>query len=210
MQATPGRVALVGGGLIFLWSGFRGASITGTLKDLITGVQPKGGVNPITGTGGGGAGANGSTPSGVANDALQYEGDPYIWGGADFPRGGDCSGLGNDVVGRDLGLAIPGFPSGKFSGHGPVTGQWFSWRGLTTVSQSDMQPGDIVCWLSHMGIAVSTTHIISALNPSLGVRETTIAGASPGAEPMRIGRLKQISSGVPRSSGRGKVPTGAP
>lgn len=186
MQVTAGRLALTATGLLFTWSGLAGASVSGSIRDLISGQKPEAGTNPITGTGGGA----GQTGSAIANQALTYRGDPYVWGGANFPKGGDCSGLVNDVVGRDLGMAIPGYPTGKFTGHGPVTSQWFAWNGAATVAIPDMQAGDLVCWITHMGIAISGGQMISALNPSLGVMVTTVAGAAPPGEPMRIRRLK--------------------
>jgi hypothetical protein len=46
-----GGVALLGGGLLFLWSGYHGASLTGSLRDLLAGKQPSGGdTSPITGS----------------------------------------------------------------------------------------------------------------------------------------------------------------
>lgn len=45
---SVGAVALMGGGMIFLWSAMHGASITGSLRDLLAGKQPSGAdVNAI-------------------------------------------------------------------------------------------------------------------------------------------------------------------
>lgn len=191
----PGRLALAGGGLVFIWSALSGASVTGTLRDLVSGRQPHGGANAIlASTGGSGTGGAGNTgsggKSGIAADAVKYNGAPYQWGGANAPHGADCSGLVNDVCGRDLGLPIPGSPSGKFSGHGPVTMQWFVWNGLRTIPDSEMQADDIVVWPSHMGIVTAPGQMISALNPNMGTRITPIKGYGPLGEPHRIRRYK--------------------
>lgn len=62
MNVKIGGVALMGGGLLFLWSGYHGASLTGSLRDLLAGKQPPGSdTSPITGgTVSSGAGATGS------------------------------------------------------------------------------------------------------------------------------------------------------
>lgn len=55
-----GAVALMGGGLLFLWSSYHGASLTGSLRDLLAGKQPSGadtspiGGGPVSSGGGGG------------------------------------------------------------------------------------------------------------------------------------------------------------
>lgn len=205
MPVTAGKLAVGSVGVLFAWSGLSGASVTGSLRDLINGKQPSGAnTAPIAGTpasianagnGSGtdaGEGNDGPVDAGsIAGDAARYLGSPYLWGGANPPHGTDCSGFVNAVVGRDLHLAIPGYPKGNYSGHGPVTGQWFAWSGCTTVPLANAQPGDLVCWLTHMGIYVGGAKpMISALNLEDGVIQTTIAGGSPIGEPMRIRRLK--------------------
>ena len=201
MQASPGKITLAGLGIVLVWSGLRGASIGGTIRDAINGKAPStAGEFPITGTpanviaaSGDGAGELNAGPvdsNTIASQALGYVGTPYVWGGANPPVGTDCSGLCNAIIGRTLHMAIPGFPSGKFSGHGPVTTQWFVWSGCTTVTEATAQPGDIVAWLSHMGIYVGNGEMVSALNPSKGTLKTTIKDVAPPGEPMRVRRLK--------------------
>jgi cell wall-associated NlpC family hydrolase len=175
-----------------MWSGLRGASITGSLRDLIGGKKPAAGTDPITGTSpAGGTGTGGSASgSAIAQDAMRYEGCKYSYGAANPPVSTDCSGLVNAVIGRDLGMAIPGYASGKYSGHGPVTGQWFAWNGCITVPASEMQAGDLVCWLSHMGIVTTPGQCISALNPQLGTLVQSISAVAPFGEPEKIRRIK--------------------
>lgn len=183
---------LTGLGVLLVWSGIRGASITGSFRDLLSGKQPTAGTNPITGasaTGEESTGGSFATGSVIANTALQYRGvAPYKWGGSS-PSGWDCSGMVNYVLGKALGMAIPGYPTGNYSGHGPVTGQYYVWSGAKTIPVSQAQAGDLVCWLSHMGIAVSNSQVISALDTQMGTAVTTFAQATPFGEPMRIRRL---------------------
>lgn len=58
VQGVSGlAVAAAGGGLLFLWSGIKGGSVTKNLRALISGQQPSGtNANPITGTPGQAAG----------------------------------------------------------------------------------------------------------------------------------------------------------
>jgi hypothetical protein len=51
------------------------------------------------------------------------------------------------------------------------------------------QPGDICCWITHMGVYVGGGNMVSALNPQLGTRETTVQGGAPGPEPFKYLRF---------------------
>jgi peptidoglycan DL-endopeptidase CwlO len=183
---------LMSAGALFVWSGVRGGSVLGSLRDVVAGVQPKAGTMPIVTTAlSTGGGVPGQGNSAIANDALRYTGTPYVWAGANPPHGADCSGGINAVCNRDLGLAIPGVSAGHhFTGHGPATPQWFSWRGMTTIKSGQEQAGDIVVWLTHMGVFTAPGQVFSWLNPSLGARVLPVKDAAPRGEPMRIGRMK--------------------
>jgi Lysozyme like domain len=81
-----GGVALMGGGLLFLWSGFHGASITGSLRDLLQGKQPPGSnTNPIGGTAAGSVAAGGA--GGPVLGAYSHAQIEQLWTG----NGGDPS-----------------------------------------------------------------------------------------------------------------------
>jgi hypothetical protein len=128
----------------------------------------------------------------IAQRGLFYVGSPYIYGGAmgtvpDKDAGGDCSGFFNGVVCRDLGMAGPGIAPGTFTGasHGPPVISWATWSGAVTLPKGvPPQAGDMCVWpglgpLGHIGIAVDSTNMVSALDPEAGVVRTPIAGNGP-------------------------------
>jgi cell wall-associated NlpC family hydrolase len=131
----------------------------------------------------------------LASIALAYEGHAYRYGGAPGPDGSkpwDCSSYINYVVGVKGGKAIPGNGPGKYTGstHGPPTGAWAVWPGMTTVSRSEVQAGDILLWAGHMGMATGHDTMISALNPKKGTRTQQIDSGVGRGPLIRIGRLK--------------------
>lgn len=200
MPLNGRALAASGAGLLFIWSGIKGWSVLGTLGDLITGTKPN---QPVTN-----AleiqpkDANASTPivgtvGGVALAAIAeaYEGHAYRFGGApgtDGSKPWDCSSFMNYVVGVKAGLAIPGNAPGKYTGttHGPPTGMWAAWSGMDTVNRSQVQAGDILLWLGHMGMATGHDTMISALNPRIGTKSQQIDSGVGRGPLVRIGRLR--------------------
>lgn len=76
-----GALALTGGGFLFLWSGYHGAALTGSLRDLLQGKQPSGGnTSPIGGAaaaaGGGGTVAGAYTHGQLEQLWTASGGDP--------------------------------------------------------------------------------------------------------------------------------------
>jgi cell wall-associated NlpC family hydrolase len=149
-----------------------------------------------------------STGATIASDAMSYIGKAdYVWGGAPgttpgHDAGTDCSGFVSMVLGRDLGMAIPGYAAGAYDGsqHGPVVSAYASWSGATTLGKNEAaEIGDLVCYLpdTHIGIATSGSDFVSALDPELGVAVTGINGAASGTVIFR------------RVNGVGTAPTGA-
>lgn len=209
-MAVNGKgLAAVGIGSILIWSGVKGWSVLGTIGDLITGTQPSGTqTNAIalassTGTASTNAVPNsgavpsviGGPASGLAAIALQYQGHAYRFGGAPGPSGAnpwDCSSFMNYVISVKGGRAIPGYGPGKYNGsvHGPTSGQWAIWSGVATIPQSQVQAGDLACWTGHIGMAISPTQMISALNPSEGTRITVLNKSIGSGAFVRFGRLK--------------------
>jgi len=208
MTQLNGRaLAVTGIGLVFVWSGIKGWSVLGTLGDAVSGKKPSqavtvplqlgnaGSAAPIPATGNSFAVIGGGANSNLATIFMGYQGHAYHFGGApgkDASKPWDCSSAVNYVVAVRGGRAIPGYGPGKYQGnsHGPPTGTWAVWSGMVTIPRSAVQAGDILVWLGHMGMAISNTQMISALNPKEGTKVGNI-NAGVGRGPLvRIGRLK--------------------
>lgn len=186
MAVNGVAVSSVAIGSVLLWSGIKGWNLTRTIGEVITGKVPQGSEENILtapNSGSGASGATGFTSSGIANDALQYNGHAYLYGGAPGKSGTspwDCSSFVNWVCGHDLKKPIPGYGPGQYDGsvHGPPTGSWGIWPGLKHVSTP--QSGDIVVWTGHMGICIGPNQMISALDSRDGTKITPIQGFGNG------------------------------
>jgi len=161
-------------GLTLIMSGLRGRSIEDTLRALMEGRQLEGGPSllPQTRSGGtdtGGIGAAvgasivaGSAGQSVANTAASYAGPngvPYVWGGH-TPNGWDCSGFVSYVLIQNN-VAIPREPH-------TLSAQFYVWKGAQTVPRSACAPGDLVCYVGHVAIALDNTRMVHA--PGKGQR----------------------------------------
>lgn len=181
MTRGPGisgtAVGLATAGGLLLYSGIKGVSVPDALRAVLaTGTLPAGGAaGPAGGPGAAPARSPGaSTGSAIADAFLAYVGKvPYRWGGAD-PAGWDCSGAATWVLHHDLGYDLP-------SNTHTVCLQFYGWSGAVKVASP--QPGDLVVWPTHMGVAISATQMVSALNPSRGTVVTTFSDAVPGSTP---------------------------
>lgn len=146
----------------------------------------------------------------IASDALRYRGAGYVFGGVPDHGIGqwDCSSFVNWVVGNDLSMAIPGYSAGTYHGqaHGPVVLDWATWTGATTVPGPPTS-GDLCVWpgagaAGHIGIAISGTQMISALDTKDGTIVTPIVGYGPAG----VALIYRAVSG--NSSGGLSIPTG--
>ena len=96
--------------------------------------------------------------SSVANYALQFVGNPYVYGGSSLTNGTDCSGFVMSVY-RNFGVSLPHSSGGDRSvGYG-VSG------GLAAA-----QPGDIICYSGHVGIYIGGGQIVHASTASTGIK----------------------------------------
>jgi cell wall-associated NlpC family hydrolase len=149
----------------------------------------------------------------VVETFKRYIGGTYRWGGGGpFPTpGGDCSGFINWGLGHDLGMTLPGNVK-NFNGtwHGPVVAQYATWKGASTVSHSEAQPGDLVIWPgiaagAHIGCYVGpvtykgvqySQGMVSALDTTDGVIETPVHGFGPAGVPVMFRRINAVGGGT--------------
>ena len=91
----------------------------------------------------------------IASYAVQFVGNPYVYGGTSLTNGCDCSGFVMQVY-ANFGVSLPHSSSAQRD-----YGQ--------AVSLEEIQPGDIVCYNHHVGIYVGDGKIISALGEKYGI-----------------------------------------
>ncbi len=99
------------------------------------------------------AGTNGQA---VADYACQFVGNPYVWGGESLTNGADCSGFVKAVY-EKFGVSLPHSSySLRYEGY--------------AVSESELQPGDLVCYSGHVGIYIGDGKIVHASNAKDGIK----------------------------------------
>lgn len=108
-----------------------------------TGSSGSGATDPVASTGSG-AGQD------VVNYALQFVGNPYVWGGTDPVNGADCSGFVQSVYAH-FGVALNRTSEAQQS------------NGVS-VPYSQAQPGDLICYGSHIAIYMGNGQIVHASN----------------------------------------------
>lgn len=182
-------VAMAAAGSVLLVSGLKNATVSDTLRAILKGdpipSSTATSVELVRGSVGtalagmayaGAVHAAGGSALGqrIAQAGLAERGKPYKWA-AGGPNAFDCSGLVNWVLGHQLGLPIPRHPDGKYTGHGPTSGEYYLWSGLTTVSSP--QVGDLVCYRGHIAIAIGPTQMVHAPTAGDVVRVRDIYGA---------------------------------
>lgn len=119
--------------------------------------------------GGGSDSSSGSTDDGGANPAyqtnisgqavvdyaMQFIGNPYVWGGTSLTNGADCSGFVMSVFGH-FGISLP---------HSS-----YALRSCgRAVSYSNAQPGDLICYSGHVAIYIGGGRIVGAQSSAVGI-----------------------------------------
>ena len=108
------------------------------------------GAGPLKSTGGTEFGRN------VADYALQFVGNPYVYGGTSLTNGTDCSGYTQSVY-RHFGVNIPR-TSGEQAGFG------------REIAYGDMEPGDLVCYSGHVAMYIGGGRIVHASSRKEGIK----------------------------------------
>ncbi len=100
--------------------------------------------------------SGGGGGSSIASTGLRYVGNPYVYGGNSLTNGTDCSGFVH-LVHAACGISTPR-DSNSLAGGGRA------------VSESEMLPGDVVCYYGHVGIYIGNGQIVHASTPSSGIK----------------------------------------
>lgn len=101
--------------------------------------------------------AGSSLGSKIANYALQFVGNPYVYGGTSLTNGADCSGFVMSVY-QNFGISLP-----RTSGE---QGQC----GWDVGGLGNAKAGDLVWYSGHIGIYIGNGQIVHASSPSTGIK----------------------------------------
>ena len=106
----------------------------------------------------------------VVNYALQFVGNPYVYGGNSLTNGIDCSGFTQQILAH-VGVSIPRTAASQ-SGTG------------TAVSLDAIQPGDLLFYSSgsgigHVSMYIGNGQVVHASNPTSGIIVSSIGYRTP-------------------------------
>ena len=102
------------------------------------------------------AGGGSASGNAVAQFALQFKGNPYVWGGTSLTNGADCSGFVMSVY-KNFGVNLP---------HSSTADRNV---GSGVGSLAEAQPGDIICYSGHVGIYIGGNQIVHASTSKTGI-----------------------------------------
>ena len=103
------------------------------------------------------ASAGGGSGSNVASFALQFVGNPYVYGGSSLTNGTDCSGFTMSVY-ANFGVSLPHSSGAQRS------------CGYDVGGLANAQPGDLVCYSGHVGIYIGGGQIVHASTAKTGIK----------------------------------------
>ena len=93
----------------------------------------------------------------VADFAVQFVGNPYVYGGTSLTNGADCSGFVMSVY-KNFGVSLP--HSSSADRH----------VGYNVGSLAEAQAGDLVCYSGHVGIYIGNGQIVHASTAATGIK----------------------------------------
>ena len=94
----------------------------------------------------------------IANYALQFVGNPYVYGGTSLTNGADCSGF-TQAVFRHFGISIPRRSQDQANGGKSVP-----------LSLSSMLPGDIIYYSNHVALYIGNGKVVHASTEKTGIK----------------------------------------
>ena len=92
----------------------------------------------------------------IADFALQFVGNPYVWGGTSLTKGADCSGFVQSVY-KNFGVNLP-----RTSAEQSKFGK--------KVNFEDLQPGDLVFYAGHVVMSIGDGKIVHASSEKEGIK----------------------------------------
>lgn len=92
----------------------------------------------------------------VAEYALQFLGNPYVWGGSSLTDGTDCSGFVMSVY-ANFGVSLP---------HSSASDRT---QGYAVDGLANAQPGDLICYSGHVALYIGNGQIVHASNKKTGI-----------------------------------------
>ena len=106
----------------------------------------------------------------LVNYAMQFIGNPYVWGGTSLTKGCDCSGYVQSIF-RKYGFSLP-----RTSREQARVG--------TKVSLASAKPGDLVFYgkggtVNHVGIYIGNGQIVNASNKRTGIKVSNATYRTP-------------------------------
>lgn len=113
--------------------------------------------------------SSGNLADTIIQDAKQFLGNPYIYGGNSLTKGVDCSGFTQQIMKRH-GISISRTSSSQYANDG------------YKVSRDELQKGDLVFFgykgsISHVGIYIGNGQMIHSGTPSTGITMSSLDGA---------------------------------
>ena len=136
------------------------SSGTGSNSGSSSGIGSNSGSSSNADSTGGGGDKNpgystGVSGSSVVNYAMNFVGNPYVWGGKDPNTGADCSGFTSYVYAH-FGINIPSYS--------------YSQRSVgKEVSYANAQAGDLICYAGHVAIYMGNGQIVHAKGTAYGI-----------------------------------------
>lgn len=107
----------------------------------------------------------------VVNYALQFVGNPYVYGGTSLTNGTDCSGFTMSVYAH-FGYSLPRTAAAQQ-------------QGLTNVNLSDIQPGDLLFYrgsggtIGHVTMYIGGGQVVHASSSTTGIIVSNIGYRTP-------------------------------